>query len=118
MPTVLNIPRVPRVNPRINVVAVGRPGVRKSHLLASLGHVLIQQGTTVLWQSTAQLVQRLLAAKRDLRLPQELAKLRGEMRARVAKSPLCDAPQFAQDLLKLLQHAWQSLVAGKSPSSG
>ncbi len=59
----------------INVVAVGRPGVGKSHLLASLGHVLIAQGTNVLWQSTAQLVQRLLAAKRDLRLPQELAKL-------------------------------------------
>jgi len=63
------------VQQAINVVAVGRPGVGKSHLLASLGHVLIQQGTTVLWQSTAQLVQRLLAAKRDLRLVQELAKL-------------------------------------------
>jgi hypothetical protein len=33
------------------------------------------QGHTVLWVSTATLVQRLLAAKRDLRLPQELAKL-------------------------------------------
>jgi DNA replication protein DnaC len=63
------------VQQAINVVAVGRPGVGKSHLLASLGHVLIQQGTTVLWQSRAHLVQRLLAAKRDLRLPQELAKL-------------------------------------------
>ncbi len=29
----------------------------------------------MLWRSTAQLMQRLLAAKRDLRLPQELAKL-------------------------------------------
>jgi len=63
------------VQQAINVVAVGRPGAGKSHLLASLGHSVIQQGTTVLWQSTAQLVQRLLAAKRDLRLPQELAKL-------------------------------------------
>ncbi len=67
--------RMSFVQQAINVVAVGRPGVGKSHLLASLGHVLIQQGTTVLWQSTAQLVQRLLAAKRDLRLVQELAKL-------------------------------------------
>ena len=58
-----------------NRIFDGRPGVGKSHLLASLGHVLIQQGTSVLWQSTAQLVQRLLAAKRDLRLVQELAKL-------------------------------------------
>lgn len=59
----------------MNVVAIGRPGTGKSHTLASLGHALLQQGYTVLWSSTAQLMQRLLAAKRDLRLPQELAKL-------------------------------------------
>lgn len=59
----------------VNVVAVGRPGVGKSHLLASLGHALVAQGLPVLWSSTAQLMQRLLAAKRDLRLPQELARL-------------------------------------------
>jgi len=44
-----------------NVVAVG-------YELACLGH-------PVLWLPTSTLVQRLLAAKRDLRLPQELAKL-------------------------------------------
>jgi DNA replication protein DnaC len=59
----------------INVVAVGPPGVGKSHILASLGHILVGQGVPVLWSSTAQLMQRLLAAKRDLRLPQELARL-------------------------------------------
>src|SRR5712692_4457790 len=58
-----------------NVFAVGAPGVGKSHLAAALGHELIQQGHTVLWSSTAALVQRLLAAKRELRLPQEIAKL-------------------------------------------
>lgn len=63
------------VGAAVNVVAVGRPGVGKSHLLASLGHSLVEQGQAVLWVSTAQLVQRLLAAKRDLRLPQELARL-------------------------------------------
>lgn len=63
------------VQQAVNVVAIGRPGVGKSHLLASLGHELIAQGQSVLWLSTAQLVQRLLAAKRDLRLPQELARL-------------------------------------------
>ena len=47
----------------------------KSHILASLGHILVGQGVPVLWSSTAQLMQRLLAAKRDLRLPQELARL-------------------------------------------
>lgn len=59
----------------INVIAVGRPGAGKSHLLAALGHELILQGQAVLWTSTASLVQRLLAAKRDLRLPRELARL-------------------------------------------
>jgi DNA replication protein DnaC len=63
------------VGEAINVVAVGRPGAGKSHLLAAVGHELITQGHTVLWASTATLVQRLLAAKRDLRLPQALAKL-------------------------------------------
>jgi len=63
------------VDDAVNVVAVGRPGVGKSHLAAALGHDLIWQGHTVLWTTTAALVQRLLAAKRDLRLPQELAKL-------------------------------------------
>ncbi len=59
----------------VNVIAVGKPGVGKSHLAAALGHELILQGHPVLWISTATLVQRLLAAKRDLRLPQELTKL-------------------------------------------
>lgn len=63
------------VDDAVNVVAVGRPGVGKSHLAAAIGHDLILQGHTVLWTTTAALVQRLLAAKRDLRLPQELAKL-------------------------------------------
>ena len=58
-----------------NIVAVGKPGVGKSHLLAALGRELILHGTAVWWTSTASLVQRLLAAKRDLRLPQELKRL-------------------------------------------
>lgn len=59
----------------VNVIAVGKPGVGKSHVAAAIGYELILQGHAVLWISTATLVQRLLAAKRDLRLPQELAKL-------------------------------------------
>ncbi len=58
-----------------NVIAVGSPGVGKSHALAAVGYELIQAGHPVWWTSTAALVQRLLAAKRDLRLPQELVKL-------------------------------------------
>ena len=44
-------------------------------MMAAVGYELILQGHSVLWVSTATLVQRLLAAKRDLRLPQELTKL-------------------------------------------
>ena len=58
-----------------NVIAIGTPGTGKSHLAAALGHELIGQGHTVYGSSTATLVQRLLAAKRDLGLPQALAKL-------------------------------------------
>jgi DNA replication protein DnaC len=58
-----------------NIVAIGPPGTGKSHVLAAVGHALIERGHTVLWTPTASLVQRLLAAKRDLRLPRALAKL-------------------------------------------
>jgi DNA replication protein DnaC len=63
------------VGEAVNVVAVGKPGTGKSHLAAALGHELIGLGHTVFWSSTATLVQKLLAAKRDLVLPQALAKL-------------------------------------------
>ncbi len=58
-----------------NVIAIGPPGVGKSHALAALGQELVYQGHTVRWTSTATLVQRLLAAKRDFHLPAEVAKL-------------------------------------------
>src|SRR5256714_4355632 len=59
----------------VNLVAAGKSGVGKSHALAAIGHELVQLGHQVLWTPTATLVQELLAAKRDLRLPQLLAKL-------------------------------------------
>src|SRR5947208_12951028 len=59
----------------LNVVAVGKAGVGKSHLGAAVGHELILAGHAILWTPTSTLVQRLLAAKRDLRLPQLLAQL-------------------------------------------
>jgi DNA replication protein DnaC len=58
-----------------NVIAIGKPGVGKSHCLAAVAYEIILAGHPVLWTPTSTLVQRLLAAKRDLRLPQELAKL-------------------------------------------
>ena len=58
-----------------NVIAVGKPGVGKSHVLAAVGYELIVAGYPILWMPSSTLIQRLLAAKRDLRLPQELTKL-------------------------------------------
>lgn len=58
-----------------NVLAFGNPGTGKTHLLCALGQELVRIGRTVLFAPTFQLVQRLLAAKRDLRLPSELKKL-------------------------------------------
>ena len=59
----------------INVLAFGLPGVGKSHAIAALGHALVEQGHSVLWTPTYNLVQDLLAAKRDLELPRKLRKL-------------------------------------------
>ena len=58
-----------------NVLLFGPPGVGKSHLVSALGHALIDAGKRVLFTRCSDLVQRLQAARRDLRLPQELAKL-------------------------------------------
>lgn len=59
----------------VNVIAFGNPGTGKTHLLAGLGHELVRQNRTVLFAPVFQAVQRLLAAKRDLRLTQELRRL-------------------------------------------
>ena len=52
-----------------------RQGLEKVTGLSAVAYDLAHQGYAVLWTSTAQLMQRRLSAKRDLRLPQELAKL-------------------------------------------
>ncbi|GAC1420460.1 MAG: IS21-like element helper ATPase IstB [Candidatus Velthaea sp.] len=58
-----------------NILAFGAPGVGKSHLLSGIGHALIDAGKRVLFTRCSDIVQRLSAARRDLRLPQELQKL-------------------------------------------
>jgi DNA replication protein DnaC len=60
-----------------NLLAFGLPGRGKTHLICAIGHELIQRGYRVLFVATYALVQRLLVAKRDLRLEQELATLDG-----------------------------------------
>jgi DNA replication protein DnaC len=60
-----------------NLLAFGLPGRGKTHLVCAIGHELIHHGYRVLFVATFALVQRLLAAKRDLRLEEELAALDG-----------------------------------------
>jgi DNA replication protein DnaC len=60
-----------------NLLAFGFPGRGKTHLVCAIGHALVQRGYRVLFVATYALVQRLLAAKRDLRLEHELAVLDG-----------------------------------------
>jgi len=59
----------------VNVLAFGLPGTGKTHAMAALGYRLIEQGHSVLFAPTYELVQNLLAAKRDLELPRALHKL-------------------------------------------
>lgn len=58
-----------------NVLLFGQPGVGKSHLACALGHALVDAGRSVLFCPTYELVQQLLAARRDLRLPRALRSL-------------------------------------------
>jgi len=58
-----------------NILAFGLPGRGKTHLLCAIGHELINRGHRVLFIPTYKLVQRLLFAKRELLLEQELRKL-------------------------------------------
>jgi len=58
-----------------NVLCFGLPGTGKSHAASALGHALVEAGRSVLFTPTYQLVQELLAAKRDLELPRALRKL-------------------------------------------
>jgi len=51
------------------------PGVGKSHAACAIGNALIELGHSVLFRPAYQLVQELLAAKRDLTLPRLLRRL-------------------------------------------
>jgi len=58
-----------------NILAFGNPGSGKTHLLCAIGQELIRRNRQVLFSSCNQLVQELLVAKRDLKLPRLLKKL-------------------------------------------
>jgi len=58
-----------------NVCLIGRPGTGKSHVMAALSRALVEHGHPVLFISVASLVERLLDAKRNLKLARELKRL-------------------------------------------
>ena len=60
-----------------NVLVFGLPGRGKTHLVCAIGHELVRRGRRVLFVPTYALVQRLLGAKRELRLEKELGVLDG-----------------------------------------
>jgi DNA replication protein DnaC len=63
------------VDARENVLAFGRSGSGKTHLLCGIAQELVRSGRRVLFSSCSLLVQDLLIAKRDLRLNRCLKKL-------------------------------------------
>lgn len=60
-----------------NVLVFGQPGSGKTHLLCAIGQELVRSGRKVLFKKAGLLVQELLAAKRDLKLPQAIKRLSG-----------------------------------------
>jgi DNA replication protein DnaC len=60
-----------------NVLVFGPPGSGKTHLLSALGQELVRNGRRVLSRKCGLLVQDLLLAKRELKLPALLKRLAG-----------------------------------------
>jgi DNA replication protein DnaC len=58
-----------------NLCIFGNPGTGKTHIMAAIGHELARQGHSVLFTPVSAMVERLLEAKRDLRLTRELKRL-------------------------------------------
>lgn len=65
------------VTRRENVLCFGKPGSGKTHLLCAIAQELLRGGRRVLFSPCSLLVQELLVAKRDLRLPKALKRLGG-----------------------------------------
>ena len=60
-----------------NLLAFGKPGSGKTHVLCAIGQELIRQGRKVYFSTCSLMVQELLIAKRDLKLSRLIKKLAG-----------------------------------------
>lgn len=58
-----------------NILAFGRPGCGKTHLLCAIAHELISKGFRVFFTRCSSLIEELLIAKEELRLEKHLKKL-------------------------------------------
>jgi DNA replication protein DnaC len=58
-----------------NVCLIGRPGTGKTHVMAALARALVEAGHPVLFTPVVKIVERLLDAKKNLRLARELKRL-------------------------------------------
>jgi len=65
------------VDRRENLLAFGKPGSGKTHLLCGLAQDLVRAGRQVYFTTSSLLVQELLVAKRDLKLSRVLKRLAG-----------------------------------------
>jgi DNA replication protein DnaC len=65
------------VERRENLLAFGKPGSGKTHLLCAVGQELVRTGRRVYFATCNLLVQELLLAKRDLKLSRVLKRLAG-----------------------------------------
>ena len=65
------------VDRRENLLAFGKPGSGKTHLLCAIGQELIRNNRKVYFSSCSLMVQELLIAKRDLKLSRLLKRLAG-----------------------------------------
>jgi DNA replication protein DnaC len=59
----------------VNVCLVGNPGTGKSHVMAAIARAQVERGSAVFYSTVETLMEKLLAAKRDLRLARELKRL-------------------------------------------
>ncbi|MFC7476911.1 tetratricopeptide repeat protein [Dankookia sp. GCM10030260] len=93
----------------VPVVALAGDSFCARHALSHLANIGLADWVAA---SEADYVTLAIARARDL---PRLAALRTGLRARVAASPLCDAPRFGRSLAAALRHAWRDWCGTATP---